>query len=174
MARLSLSKSSLTREQRQLKSFRQYLPSLDLKRRQLIAERAKAAKEVQDLTDALERLKGEIARELPMLADRNIGLTGLVKAKTVHLDRQNVVGTWLPVLASLEVEVRPYSPLAKPPWVDVAAEKLGPNPGRFDHGERIPGFFLEPTRKELVVIGFDPVCPESFFHLAARIDDRGN
>ncbi len=124
MARLSLSKSSLSREQRQLKSFRQYLPSLDLKRRQLIAERAKAAKEVQDLTDALERLKGEIARELPMLADRNIDLTGLVKAKTVHLDRQNVVGTWLPVLASLEVEVRPYSPLAKPPWVDVAAEKL--------------------------------------------------
>lgn len=124
MARLSLSKSSLSREQRQLKSYRQFLPSLDMKRRQLIAERAKAETAVQDLTSALDRLKGEIARELPMLADRNIDLAGLVTAKVVRLDRQNVVGTWLPVLASLEVEVRAYSPLAKPHWVDVAAAKL--------------------------------------------------
>ena len=42
MARVSLSKASMSREQRQLKSYRQFLPSLDLKRRQLIAERAKA------------------------------------------------------------------------------------------------------------------------------------
>lgn len=124
MARLSLSKSSLSREQRQLKSYRQFLPSLDLKRRQLIAERAKAEKATQDLATTIEHLKADIARELPMLADRNIDLSGLVKAKVVRLDQQNVVGTWLPVLASLEVEVRAYSPLAKPHWVDTAAAKL--------------------------------------------------
>ena len=42
MAKFSLSKSSMLREARQLKSFERFLPSLDLKRKQLISERARA------------------------------------------------------------------------------------------------------------------------------------
>ena len=40
MARLALSKSSLAKERRKLSNFKRFLPSLDLKRRQLMAERA--------------------------------------------------------------------------------------------------------------------------------------
>ncbi|MGD9170998.1 MAG: V-type ATP synthase subunit D, partial [Candidatus Thiodiazotropha sp.] len=47
MARLALSKSSLSVQNRRLKTFERYLPSLDLKRRQLIAERAKAARAIE-------------------------------------------------------------------------------------------------------------------------------
>ena len=42
MARLQLNKSSLAREAAQLRSYERFLPSLDLKRQQLMAERAKA------------------------------------------------------------------------------------------------------------------------------------
>ena len=43
MARLTLSKASLTAQGVRLKIYQRYLPSLDLKRRQLISERARAA-----------------------------------------------------------------------------------------------------------------------------------
>ena len=39
MARLALNKASLSQQMRQLRTFERYLPSLDLKRRQLMAER---------------------------------------------------------------------------------------------------------------------------------------
>ena len=42
MARLALNKSSLSKLTRQLGTFERFLPSLDLKRKQLMAERAKA------------------------------------------------------------------------------------------------------------------------------------
>ena len=41
MAKLQLSKSALAREQKSLKTFQRFLPSLDLKRQQVMAERAK-------------------------------------------------------------------------------------------------------------------------------------
>lgn len=121
MARLSLNKSSLSHEQRQLRTFRQFLPSLDLKRRQLIAERAKAQREVAEHERAILRLKEEIGRELPMAANRDVDLTRLVTIKVARIDQQNLVGVRLPVLSSVEFIVRPYSPLAKPHWVDRAA-----------------------------------------------------
>jgi len=42
MARLQLSKSSLSREQTNLANYQKFLPSLDLKRQQLMAERVRA------------------------------------------------------------------------------------------------------------------------------------
>ena len=48
MARLLLSKASLHKQGAQLKRYKQYLPSLDLKRQQLIAERAKAVAQLKE------------------------------------------------------------------------------------------------------------------------------
>jgi V/A-type H+-transporting ATPase subunit D len=124
MARLSLSKATLSHEQQLLKSYRQFLPSLDLKRRQLIAERARAVAEVAEREREIERLREEIGRELPMLANRSINLDRLVTVKTAAFGQQNLVGVRLPVLSSVEYERRPYSPLAKPHWVDRAADRL--------------------------------------------------
>ena len=42
MPQLALNKTSLTRETRQLDTYQRFLPSLDLKRRQLIADTAGA------------------------------------------------------------------------------------------------------------------------------------
>jgi V/A-type H+-transporting ATPase subunit D len=121
MARVPLSKSSLTQQQRQLKTFRQFLPSLDLKRRQLIAERAKAQSEVAEREAAIARLRDEIGHELPMAANRDVDLDRLVTVRAVEVGEQNVVGVRLPVLASVGFDARAYSFLSKPHWVDRAA-----------------------------------------------------
>ena len=118
MARLQLSKSSLARETKSLRTFERFLPSLDLKRQQLMAERAKAAKVLSETHEAIDGFRKQVGQKLPMLANLDVDLTDLAKLSKVELGTENVVGTELPKLDKIEVEVRHYALLAKPHWVD--------------------------------------------------------
>ena len=124
MAKLQLNKSSLAREQKSLKTYQRFLPSLDLKRRQVMAERAKAAKALAATQRAIEELRKEAGEKLPMLAIREVDLNDLAKLKKVSLGRENVVGTYLPTLEAIEIEVRRYAYLGRPQWVDRTAQIL--------------------------------------------------
>lgn len=124
MARLQLNKSSLAREAKNLRTFERFLPSLDLKRQQLMAERGNAAKALAETRREIEDFGREVGRKLPMLANLDVDLSDLVKITKTKLGSDNVVGTHLPVLEGIEVEVRPYALLAKPHWVDNVAAML--------------------------------------------------
>lgn len=124
MPRLQLSKSSLSRETAHLKTYRQFLPSLDLKRQELMTQRAKAEKILEQTQIDLDRQMSTIAEELPMLSNDKVDLKELVTVKAVELGKENVMGAHLPVLQNVQVEIRDYSFLAKPHWVDNVAEKL--------------------------------------------------
>lgn len=124
MARLQLNKSSLAREAKNLRTFERFLPSLDLKRQQLMAERGNAAKALAETRREIEDFGREVGRKLPMLANLDVDLSDLVKITKTRLGSDNVVGTHLPVLEGIEVEVRPYALLAKPHWVDNVAAML--------------------------------------------------
>jgi len=124
MARLSLSKSSLSKQSRQLKTYERFLPSLDLKRKQLMAERSKARAHLRDTEESIETLRRRVGEALPMLANHEVELDALVRIREVRLGRENLVGTRLPVLEGVEVEVREYGLLAKPHWVDRVAMEL--------------------------------------------------
>lgn len=124
MAKVSLSKSSLSAQSQLLKSYLQFLPSLDLKRKQLMGERARIRSEQQAAAAEMAALRAQVAEELPMLANREVDLTGLVRVERVELGRENVMGTWLPTLDDLQVVVRPYGYLAKPHWVEPVVSAL--------------------------------------------------
>lgn len=124
MARLQLNKSSLAREIAQLRTFERFLPSLDLKRQQLMGEKAKAEAQVAELAAKVEALAAQVGRDVPMLGNPDIDLTGLAKLKDWQVGSENVVGTELPVLRAIEVEVAEYSPLTRPHWVDDVARLL--------------------------------------------------
>ncbi len=118
MARLALNKSSLTRQTRQLKSYQEFLPSLDLKRRQLIQEYSKARRMFSDTRERLKDLDPLIAERLPMLSGERVDLSGIVKLRGVDLAEENVMGTRLPRLEEVHFEVHDYGLLGKPHWVD--------------------------------------------------------
>ena len=76
MAKLKLSKSSLLQQRTQLQLYRKLLPSLDMKRRQLMAEQKKAREEFEAAGKAVTALEARIGAELPMLAATEIDLEG--------------------------------------------------------------------------------------------------
>jgi V/A-type H+/Na+-transporting ATPase subunit D len=124
MARLTLSKSSLSRERKRLATFERFLPSLDLKRRQLMRARAEAAAVLQRLEAQLAEILHAIGDAVPMLANREVELTGLAYVRALEEDAENVVGVSLPRLARCDVGIRDYARLGRPQWVDVAAVRL--------------------------------------------------
>jgi len=124
MARLAYSKASLSKESAKLKRYKQFLPSLDLKRQQLAAERKKAQTRLQQTKLDIEQCYKKTAEMLPMLADKNILVENLVKLKQVEVGEENVVGVHVPVLDKMLVEVRPYSQFTEPHWVDQCVAQL--------------------------------------------------
>ncbi len=124
MARLSLTKASLTKQKKQLKAFEEVLPSLDLKRRQLSAERANAKQMLAQTQKKLAELETAIALELPMLSNELVDLTDIVRVTDLDLIEENVVGTRLPKIKAVQMQVREYALLGKPFWVERLVELL--------------------------------------------------
>ena len=67
MAKLRLSKSALQEQRSQLTLYQRTLPSLDLKRRQLSVELARARQELVEAQQAVETLEISIGEQLPMV-----------------------------------------------------------------------------------------------------------
>jgi V/A-type H+-transporting ATPase subunit D len=124
MATLALNKTSLHKENLKLKTFERFLPTLDLKRKQLLMERAKAAAELKSTQAELVDLEDTVAAQLPMVSNELVDLTKLVQVTDVRLTEENVVGAYLPVLQSFETATRPYGYLVRPHWVDTVALRL--------------------------------------------------
>lgn len=124
MPRLALTKAELARQKQNLATFERFLPSLDLKRRQLLAERNKQAARLAEIEEAIALLSQEVAKNLPMLADRQIALDRLLRIEGVEHRTEIILGVVLPRLERIEVGHSDYGRLTKPHWVDRALSLL--------------------------------------------------
>ena len=124
MAQLAMNKSELQRQRQQLALYKRLLPSLELKRQQLRAEANKAQKHLDDITQALADKKQHTAAQLPMLANQEMDVSGLVSVQDVILADDNVVGVNVPKVINIKLEVASYGLLARPHWIDVWQERL--------------------------------------------------
>ncbi len=124
MSKLALNKSTLNHENQRLKSFRQFVPALDLKRKQILAARMTSRRALAEFEQQMQQVDTEVARQLPMLAGSQLDLGSLVQLRRVHQRTDNLVGIELPVVEQIEIDSRQYSRLALPPWVDILAARL--------------------------------------------------
>ena len=118
MARLPLNQTSLHEQSKRLAAFERFLPSVDLKRRQLIAERNKAIRTLTERREQLQTVLEQAAAELPMLAGARLKLTDLVTVADCDVVQENLMGVRLPALREVRFDQRPYALLASPPWLD--------------------------------------------------------
>ncbi len=124
MARLTYNKASLHQQMHLLKRYRQFLPSLDLKRKQLLQERARAKADLAELQQRMQQEIQWVGQQLPMLANRHIEVENLVRVLRLETTEENVVGISLPVFSEVIFETVHYSFFCKPHWIDGYVSKM--------------------------------------------------
>jgi V/A-type H+-transporting ATPase subunit D len=121
---LALNKTSLKQRRDQLATFQRFLPSLDLKRQQLIADFQRSKRILLATEKEIERMLNSQNGLFSLLGASKQDLSGLVTIEQLTTTEENVLGVRLPVLEEVRFRVQEYSMLAKPFWVDFLAESL--------------------------------------------------
>ncbi len=124
---LALNKTTLKQQRDQLKMFKQFLPSLDLKRQQLLAALKQARNELAEVQQQVDQSLTRLEELFPLLgsstaATRDLG--SLVQIRSVRIEEENMLGTRLPIAREVEFEVADYSRLVTPFWVDLLISNL--------------------------------------------------
>jgi V/A-type H+-transporting ATPase subunit D len=124
---LALNKTTLKQQRDQLKTYQRFLPSLDLKRQQLLAALKIAREQLIAIQPEYDSLTQRLTQLYPLLgsstaATRN--LSDLVKIREVRIGQENLLGTILPVAESVEFVTAQYSYQVMPFWVDLLVEIL--------------------------------------------------
>ena len=116
--KLAFTKSSLKSQRDNLAMYEQFLPSLDLKRRQLVAEHQRCRERLFQLDQESTEIAASQSGLMALLGGNELDLSGLVSVESIENRTENVLGTILPRFGSVSFQVRQYSMLAKPFWVD--------------------------------------------------------
>lgn len=124
MSRLRLSKQSLQQQRGKLALYRKLLPSLELKRRMLTAELERTRMLYAELVKRFEELMREAGERLPMIAQPEIPVKGLLRIAQVHTRTESIAGVRVPVFEHASFEYKSYSYLTRPGWLDILVERL--------------------------------------------------
>lgn len=107
--------------------FRRFLPSLDLKRQQLLGAHKEAQAQLANLEKDIEEFQQTLENLLPSLGSSTINpekLGNLVRVRDVVLGEENVVGAHIPVVREIKIDRVEYSMLTLPFWVDKLVDGL--------------------------------------------------
>lgn len=125
--RLSLNKHSLKQQRDHLRLYKRFLPSLDLKRQQLLGAWKEARLRLAGAEREIELYQDSLDQILPLLGSstlRTRDLSALVHVTEVVIDEENIVGTQVPVVCRVEFVRTEYSTLTLPFWVDQLVDCL--------------------------------------------------
>lgn len=117
MAKIKLTKNELKKQKDALKRYTRYLPTLELKKQQLLAEIRRVKDEIQAKQDSLDKLKVQLATWISVFAE-DVDLASLLELKDVITDTGNIAGINIPLFQKLEFEEKSYDMMEYPLWVD--------------------------------------------------------
>ena len=123
MAKLKLTKTSLKKQRDDLKRFRRFLPTLELKKEQLIVEMRRVETEFDKKIDEEESLRNDVEKWVELFAEP-IGLENMVKLTDVITKTGNIAGVYIPVFIEAKFDITEYDLLNTPLWVDRGVEVI--------------------------------------------------
>ncbi len=124
---LALNKTTLKQQRDQLKTFKRFLPSLDLKRQQLLAALKVARRQLAEVRQEFDAVENSLRQLYPLLGSSTVAtrdLGGLVGIREVKIGEENMLGTTLPVAEKVEFETSEYSYQVMPFWVDLLVQDI--------------------------------------------------
>jgi len=124
MTRLAYNKRELQKKREQLVQYQRVLPSLDLKFRQLTQKRIDTKTQLDYSVNQEKDLFANTVRQIPMIGNESIDLAGLVTVREVKLVHNNELGVTVPSVIDVVCDIKKYSLLTKPHWVDMVAVQM--------------------------------------------------
>jgi V/A-type H+-transporting ATPase subunit D len=124
MTQLKLNKASLSLEQRNLKNYQKYLPSLELKRKKLLSEQSIVDRQIKSIKEKETEISTGIENNLPMASEYLDLVKQLMQIKAINIGEENIVGVKLPVFDSVQFSLSEYSYFNTPQWFELLIESV--------------------------------------------------
>ena len=118
MAKIKLTKNELKAQKDALKRFTRYLPTLELKKRQLLVEIQNIQKEIERLQGENERVERDVAQWVAVFADETVDPFEYVEIKELLTGTGNIAGIDIPLFEDLIFKDIEYDYFTTPLWLD--------------------------------------------------------
>lgn len=124
MPKIKLTKGELKKERDNLKQYRRYLPTLQLKKQQLQIEILKYTSALEDKAANEREAFRAVLVWAGLLSDNEIDIRAWLKPSEITIGSRNVAGVDLPVFEKVLYPKAEYDLFASPLWVDSAIDTL--------------------------------------------------
>ena len=104
MAKIKLTKNELKSQKDALKRFTRYLPTLELKKKQLLVEIQNIQKEVERLQAEYETVEKQVAQWVDVYADESVDTSDYIEVKELITGTGNIAGIDIPLFEDLTFE----------------------------------------------------------------------
>lgn len=123
MARIKLTKNELKRQKDSLKRFERYLPTLELKKKQIQSEINKIRHAYAELRAREELARRELTGWVDVFGE-NVDIGALISLAGTEKDTGNIAGVDIPVFVRAVFRREQYDIFKMPLWVDRAVAEL--------------------------------------------------
>jgi len=121
MAKIKYTKNELKKQKDDLKRFTRYLPTLELKKKQLLAEIRLIQNQIDKLTAESEKVEKEVSKWVDLFAEE-IDLQEFYELLEITTDVGNIAGIDIPLFVEVVFVDKDYDYYATPLWVDKGIE----------------------------------------------------
>lgn len=123
--KVRLTKNELQKQQRDLKKYQRFLPTLQLKKQQLQIEVRKVEVQVQVQTAELTQLVEKTAAWIKLFSDfEERDWQERIRVAQVYTTAANIAGVKVQIFERIDFAIKKYSLLMTPPWLDAALERI--------------------------------------------------
>ncbi|MDZ7335166.1 MAG: V-type ATP synthase subunit D [candidate division KSB1 bacterium] len=119
MAKIKYTKNELKKQKDNLKRFTRYLPTLELKKQQLLVEIRQIQNRLEKLTEELDRVTAEVTKWVDVFAE-DVDLHEFLQVMEVTTDTENIAGIDIPTFVEVVFLDKEYDLYTTPLWIDRA------------------------------------------------------
>lgn len=123
MPKIKLTKNELKKQKESLKRFTRYLPTLELKKQQLLVEVRNVQREVREIENEIKKLENDVDKWIDVFGE-DVGIQDLFEIKEVNTTTDNIAGIDVPIFKDLNIETEEYDLMKYPLWVDFGLEAV--------------------------------------------------
>ncbi len=119
MAKIKYTKNELKKQKDNLKRFTRYLPTLELKKQQLLVEIRQIQNRLEKLTEEIDQIVAEVTKWADVFAE-DVDLHDFFQVLEITTDTENIAGIDIPTFVEVVFLDKDYDLYATPLWVDRA------------------------------------------------------